>query len=70
MYVKQKERELRELITKLNDKNSNASLKDTIIQEQLQAVKLLTQDQARLESEKTKLNERIKHHMGRADAYE
>jgi hypothetical protein len=35
MYVKQKERELRELITKLNDKNSNASLKDTIIQEQL-----------------------------------
>jgi hypothetical protein len=33
MYVKQKERELRELISKLNDKNSNASLKDTIIQE-------------------------------------
>jgi hypothetical protein len=44
MYVKQKEHELRELITKLNDKNSNASLKDTIIQEQLQAVKLLTKD--------------------------
>ena len=28
LYVKQKERELRELISKLNDKNSNASLKD------------------------------------------
>ncbi len=62
MYVKQKERELRELINKLNDKNSNASLKDTIIAEQLQAVKQLTNDQARLEADKTKLNERIKHH--------
>jgi len=31
IYVKQKEQELRELITKLNEKNSNNSLKDDLI---------------------------------------
>lgn len=32
IYVKRKERELRELISKLNDKNSNNTLKDEKIQ--------------------------------------
>lgn len=70
LYVKQKERELRVLITKLNDKNSNASLKDTIIQEQLQAVKQLTNEQVKMEAEKAQLKEKIKFFSARADAFE
>jgi hypothetical protein len=31
IYVREKERELRDLVTKLNDRNSNSSLKDEII---------------------------------------
>lgn len=31
VYVREKERELRDLVTKLNDRNSNSSLKDEII---------------------------------------
>ena len=44
LYVKQKERELRELISKLNDKNSNASLKDQIIYEKTQTIAALTRE--------------------------
>ena len=31
IYVREKERELRDLVQKLNDRNSNSSLKDEII---------------------------------------
>lgn len=70
LYVKQKERELRELISKLNDKNSNASLKDQIIYEKTQTIAALTREQNKIETEKTQLKERIKFFSARADAFE
>ena len=42
IYVKQKEKELRDLVTKLNDQNNQSNAKDTVIAEQICAVKKLT----------------------------
>ena len=70
IYVKQKEKELRELVNKLNDQNNQGTTKDSVIQEQLMAVKKLTQDQAKLESDKTYLKEKIRYHSTRASTFE
>ena len=43
IYVKEKEKDLRQLITKLNEKNSNNSLKDDLIFKLKQTMQELTQ---------------------------
>ena len=53
IYVKQKETELRELINKLNEKNSNNSLKDDLIFKLKQTIMQLHDAQVKSESEKS-----------------
>jgi hypothetical protein len=44
VYVKEKERELRELILKLHEKNSNSTLKDEIIFNLKKTIKQTNED--------------------------
>lgn len=54
IYVKQKEKELRELIQKLNEKNSNNTLKDEIIYKLKESIKKVDEERIKMEEEKTK----------------
>ena len=66
IYVKQKEKELRELIHKLNEKNSNNTLKDEIIFNMKQTIKKINDEQIKMENVKQEQNERIKYWQARA----
>jgi hypothetical protein len=68
--VKQKEKELRELIHKLNEKNSNNTLKDEIIFNMKQTIKKINDEQIKMENVKQEQNERIKYWQARAQAFE
>lgn len=70
IYVKQKEQELRELINKLNEKNSNNSLKDDLIYKLKQTIMQLHEAQIKTEKEKTGCKEKIKYWTARAEAFE
>lgn len=70
IYVKQKEEELRALIQKLNDKNSNNSLKDDLIYKLKQTIMDLHDQQITTEREKGELAEKIKFWSARAEAFE
>ena len=70
IYVKTKEKELKTLIQKLNAKNSNNTLKDETIYKLNQKVDSLNKERVKMESEKQELNEKIKHWMARAQAFE
>ena len=61
IYVKQKEAELRELINKLNEKNSNNSLKDDLIYKLKQTIMQLHEAQIKAEKEKRACQEKIKY---------
>jgi len=51
IYVKQKEKDLRELIEKLNEKNSNNTLKDEKISKLESTISAIREDQIRKEKE-------------------
>lgn len=70
IYVKQKEKDLRELIEKLNEKNSNNTLKDEKISKLESTIGAIREDQIRQEREKEKLNENIKYWKTKAQGYE
>ena len=70
IYVKQKEKDLRELIEKLNEKNSNNTLKDEKISKLESTISAIREDQIRQEREKEKLNETIKMWKTKAQGYE
>jgi chromosome segregation ATPase len=70
IYVKQKEKDLRELIEKLNEKNSNNTLKDEKISKLESTISAIREDQIRQEKEKEKLNENIKYWKTKAQGYE
>jgi chromosome segregation ATPase len=70
IYVKQKEKDLRELIEKLNEKNSNNTLKDEKISKLESTIGAIREDQIRQEKEKEKLNENIKYWKTKAQGYE
>lgn len=70
IYVKQKEKDLRELIEKLNAKNSNNTLKDEKIQKLETTISAIRQDQIKQEREKEKLNETIRFWKTKAQGYE
>ena len=50
IYVKNKEKELRELIYKLHEKNSNSTLKDEIIFNLKQQIRKINEEQIKMEN--------------------
>ena len=60
IYVKRKEKELRELIDKLNKKNSNNTLKDEKINNLEKTIQSIQDDQIRMEKEKDDQGKKIK----------
>ena len=61
IYVKRKEKELRELICKLNEKNSNNTLKDEKINNLEKTIASIRDDQIKMEKEKDEQSKKIKH---------
>lgn len=70
IYVKDKEKELRELILKLHEKNSNSTLKDEIIFNLKQKIKECNENQVKIDNEKQEQLEKIKYWQARAQAFE
>ena len=70
IYVKTKEKELKTLIQKLNAKNSNNTLNDETIYKLNQKVDSLNKVCETIDKEKLELNEKVKHWMARAQAFE
>lgn len=70
IYVKEKEKDLRELIFKLHEKNSNSTLKDEIIFNLKQTIKKMNEEQIKIEGQKQEQNEKIKYWQARSQAYE
>ena len=70
IYVKRKEKELRELIDKLNEKNSNNTLKDEKINNLERTIHAIREDQIKQEKEKEALNEKVKYWKTKALGYE
>ena len=70
LYVKQKEKELKTLVEKLNAKNSNNTLKDETIHKLHQRVDSLNRDRTNIENEKQELSLQIKNWTSRAQIFE
>ena len=70
LYVKQKERELREIVAKLNEKNSNNTKKEEMIQNLKITIKKIHNEQIVGEQEKNDLKEKNKYWKSRAEAFE
>jgi hypothetical protein len=70
IYVKRKEKELRELIDKLNEKNSNNTLKDEKINTLERTIRIIREDQIRQEKEKEELGQEVKKWKTKALGYE
>ena len=70
IYVKRKEKELRELIEKLNEKNSNATLKDEKITNLEKTVQSIRDYQIRMQKEKDEQLKKIKHWTSKAQNLE
>lgn len=70
IYVKRKEKELRELIDKLNEKNSNNTLKDEKINNLERTIHAIREDQIKQEKEKEALVEKVKYWKTKALGYE
>lgn len=70
IYVKSKEKELKTLIKMLTAKNSNNTVKDETIYKLNQKVEALNGERVKMEQEKQELQEKIKHWMARAQAFE
>jgi hypothetical protein len=70
IYVKRKEKELRDLIEKLNEKNSNNTLKDEKINNLEKTIQSIRDDQIRMEKEKDERVKEIKKWQSRANNFE
>lgn len=70
LYVKQKEKDLRQIITELNKKNEGNSEKDQTIYNLKQTIKKLTDESVRSEQEKKQLMEKTKYWKSRCEAFE
>jgi len=70
LYVKQKEKDLRQIITELNKKNEGNSEKDQTIYNLKQTIKKLTDESVRSEAEKKQLMEKTKYWRSRCEAFE
>ena len=70
IYVKQKQKDLKDIITKMSANNSDNDQKDKkifLLQKQLDE---LNKDRVKMETEKQELQERVKHWMARAQGFE
>ena len=70
IYIKSKERELKNLIQKLNSKNSNNTVKDETIYKLNQKLENLNQERLDLDKHHQDKIEKIKHWTSRAQAFE
>jgi hypothetical protein len=70
IYVKRKEKELRELIEKLNEKNSNNTLKDEKISNLEKTIYAIRSEQLKMEKEKEKVSEKVKYWKTKSDGFE
>lgn len=70
IYVKRKEKELRELIEKLNEKNSNNSLKDEKINNLERTIIAIREEQIKMEKEKSDMADKMKYWKAKAQNYE
>lgn len=70
LYVKRKEKELRDLILRLEEKNSNNTLKDEKIINLERTIQSIREDQMRMEKEKDELNKEIKKWKDKSDIFE
>lgn len=68
--MKQKERELREIVAKLNEKNSNNTKKEEMIQSLKITIKKMHSEQQTSEQEKNDFKEKNKYWKSRAEAFE
>lgn len=70
LYVKRKEKELRELIMRLEEKNSNNNLKDEKIINLEKTIRSIRDDQIRQEKEKDELTKEIRKWKNRSNNME
>ena len=70
IYVKRKESELRKLIEKLNEKNSNNTLKDEKINNLEKTIQSIRDDQIRMEKEKDEMTKKIKKWQSKSNNFE
>ena len=70
IYVKRKEKELRELIEKLNEKNSNNTLKDEKINNLERTIHAIRDEQIKMEKVKEAQAEKIKYWKTKSNGYE
>lgn len=70
LYVKRKEKELRDLIFRLEEKNSNNNLKDEKIINLEKTIKSIREDQIRQEKQKDDLSKEIKKWKSRSNNME
>lgn len=70
VYVKRKEKELRELIEALQERNSNNTLKDEKIINLEKTIQSIRDDQIRMEKDKDEMSKKIKKWQSRANNME
>ena len=70
MFVKRKEFELRQLITKLNEKNQDNTVKDQKINNLEKTIQSIRDDQIRMEKEKDAKVKEIKRLESRSNNFE
>ena len=66
IYVKQKEKDLKDIITRISANNSDNDQKDRKIFTLQQSLDSLNKERVRMDKEKQELQERVKHWMARA----
>ena len=70
IYIKSKEKELKNLIQKLNAKNSNNTMKDETIYKLNQKLESLNRERLQSDDQRQDLNEQIRHWTSRSEALE
>lgn len=70
IYVKRKEKELRELILKLSERNNKASYKEDKLQAMEKTVLDLRADQMKTEKQKDEMRDKLKYWKTKADTLE
>ena len=70
IYVKQKQKDLKDIITRMSANNSDNDQKDKKIFTLQRQLDELNKDRVKMESEKQELQERVKHWMARAQGFE
>lgn len=70
MFVKQKEQDLRKIISELNEKNEGNSKKEDVIFGLKTTIKRINEDLVKMEAEKMDLKEKVRYWKSRSEAFE